>query len=214
MNFSNNWVVPVLKDFTKLVSDDQRYFCIGSVSLLSFTKEFYNREIKDIDIICDVLNFEIIRNGLKKFGYKQYTFINKKFPFYKQLFKLSKSKYFRFEKNGRNLEIMTSDFGHSKNEISIEMYPKVAFNFPSIGVIDSSFNGSHFKAVSPETLYCIYSFGLKTWGRFTRTKIDQRKNDLKQLEKIINKNKLKQIASNIFLKIGPLKVKIPANFIL
>ena len=210
MNFDNKWVSPTLNDFIKSISSGQRYFCIGSVSLLSFTKNNYQRKIKDIDLICESKNFNSIKNNLLKFGYKQYTFIDKKFPYYKRLLKLAQSKYFRFEKDGKNLEIMTSDFGNSKKEILVELYSGIMFSFPSVGIINSSFEGINFKTVSPETLYCIYSLGLKTWGFFVRKNIEQRKNDLKQLKKIINNKKLNKIADNVFITIGKIKLKIPA----
>lgn len=214
MNFDNKWVVPILNDFIKVIPSDQKYFSIGSVSLLSFTKNGYQRKIKDIDIICDIKNFDVIRNDLLKLGYEQYTFIDKKFPFYNRLKKIALSKYFRFEKNGKNLEIMTSNFGDLQEEILVELYPGIKFSFPLNGVIDSSFEGISLKTVSPETLYCIYNFGLKTWGFFVRKNIEQRRSDLQQLKKIVNKERLNNIANNVFLRIGRLKIKIPASFIL
>jgi len=214
MSFNNDWVALILKDFVNSIPLGQKYFCIGSVSLLSFTKKNYSRKIKDIDIICDVQNFGIIKNGLRKLGYKQFTFIDKKFPFYKQLFKLAKLKYYRFEKDGKNLEIMTSDFGNSKKEIFVEIYPGIKFSFLLSGVINSSFEGINIKTVSPETLYCIYNFGAKTWGKLVRKNLEKRRIDLQQLEKIINKDKLNHIANNIFLKIGRFRCKIPVCLIL
>ena len=210
MNLDNKWVNPTLKDFINSVPFTQQYFCIGSVSLLSFTKKTYDRKIKDIDIICEIKNFETIKNNLIKLGYQQYTFINKKFPFSKQLLKLAQSKYFRFEKNGKDLEIMTSDFGDLKEEILVELYPGIKFSFPSSGVVNSSFEEINLKTISPEILFCIYSFGLKTWGFFVRKNIEQRKTDLQQLKKIINKEKLNKITNNIFLAIGKFKLKVPA----
>jgi len=214
MNSYNKWVSSILKDFLSSLPQGQRYFCIGSVSLLSFTGKNYDRKIKDIDIICDIPNFETVKNRLQKLGYKQYTFVDKKFFFYKQLMKLAESKYYRFEKDGKNLEIMTSDFGNSKKEIFVEIYPGIKFSFPATGIIDSLFKGINFKSVSSATLYCIYSLGLKTWGRFVKTRIEQRKTDLDQLKKIVDKNKLGQIAENIFLQIGLFRFKIPTRFIL
>ena len=120
----NRWVAQVLQDFTNSISLDQKYFCIGSVALLSFISEnVYQRKIKDIDIICDMNNFEDIKKSLLKKNYCQFTFVDKKFPFYKQLIKLAQSKYYRFEKNGKSLEIMTTDFGSLKNEVSVDLYP-------------------------------------------------------------------------------------------
>lgn len=210
MNLDNKWVTSTLKDFFDSIPSDQQYFCIGSVSLLSFIKNSYQRKIKDIDIICEAKNFETIRNSLIKLGYQQYTFIDKKFPFYNRLKKTALSKYFRFEKKGKNLEIMTSNFGDLKEEILVELYPGIKFSFPSSGVINSSFEGISLKTVSPETLYCIYSFGLKTWGFFVRKNIEQRKTDLQQLKKIVDKEKLNKIANNVFIKIGKIKLKVPA----
>lgn len=210
MNLDNKWVVLILKDFIKSIPLNQRYFCIGSISLLSFTKNNFSREIKDIDIICDISNFEIIKNNLKKLNYKQYTFINKRFPFYKQLSKLTKSKYFRFEKNGKSLEIMTTDFGSLKSEISVEIYPGIKFSFPLKEIISSTFDEVNIKTVSPEILYCIYSLGLKTWGRLVRKDVKKRKVDLEQLAKVINRKKLTKIANSIFLKIKKIKLKIPS----
>src|SRR4030042_4202456 len=111
MSFDNNWVSSVLNDFIAVLPGAQRYFCIGSVALLSYTaKTGYRRKIKDVDIICDTNNFHHIVDGLKRRGYKQYTFIDKSFLFYTQLLPLASSKYYRFEKNGKNLEVMTTDF--------------------------------------------------------------------------------------------------------
>jgi len=182
MHSDNRWVSPILEDFIKIIPSDQKYFCIGSVSLLSFTKKSYDRKIKDIDIICEVKNFNFIKNNLLSLGYQEYTFVDKKFPFYKPLQKLAQTKYFRFEKNGNNLEIMTTDFGNLNNRVQVELYPGIKFSFPSNGIINSSFESTKLKTVSPETLYCIYSFGLKTWGLFVRKNIGQRKNDLQQLK--------------------------------
>ena len=214
MNLDNKWVASTLRDFIDSIPSDQQYFCIGSVSLLSFIKNSYQRKIKDIDIICDIKNFDVIRNNLLKLGYQQYTFIDKEFPFYNRLKRIALSKYFRCEKNGKNLEIMTSNFGGSKEEILVELYPGIKFSFPSSGVINSSFEGISLKTVSPETLYCIYNFGLKTWGFFVRKNIEQRRSDLQQLKKIVDREKLNNIANNVFLRIGRLKIKIPCRFIL
>ena len=66
----NRWVAQVLQDFTNSISLDQKYFCIGSVALLSFISEnVYQRKIKDIDIICDMNNFEDIKKSLLKKNY-------------------------------------------------------------------------------------------------------------------------------------------------
>src|SRR3989338_4151506 len=80
MNFDNKWVTSTLKDFIDSIQSDQQYFCIGSVSLLSFIKNSYQRKIKDIDIICETKNFDVVKNNLLKLDYKQYTFTDKKFP--------------------------------------------------------------------------------------------------------------------------------------
>jgi|SRR3989344_2634639 len=210
MNFDNKWVTSTLKDFIDSIQSDQQYFCIGSVSLLSFIKNSYQRKIKDIDIICETKNFDVVKNNLLKLDYKQYTFTDKKFPFYNRLKKIALSKYFRFEKKGKNLEIMTTDFGDSKEEILVELYPGIKFFFPSSGVVNSLFEGISLRTVSPEILYCIYSFGLKTWGFFVRKNVEQRKTDLQQLKKIVDKEKLNKIAINVFIKIGKIKLKVPA----
>ncbi|PIP63863.1 hypothetical protein CO165_04210 [Candidatus Roizmanbacteria bacterium CG_4_9_14_3_um_filter_33_18] len=70
MHSDNRWVSPILEDFIKIIPSDQKYFCIGSVSLLSFTKKSYDRKIKDIDIICEVKNFNFIKNNLLSLGYQ------------------------------------------------------------------------------------------------------------------------------------------------
>jgi hypothetical protein len=210
MNSKNRWVVSVLKDFINSIPKNQKYFCIGSVALLSFISEnVYQRKIKDIDIICDINNFKDIKKPLLKKNYCQFTFVDKKFPFYKQLLKLAQLKYYRFEKNGKSLEIMTTDFGSVKNEISVEIYPGIKFTFPSSEIVNSSFEGINIKALSPETLYCIYNLGLKTWGRFNKENVIKRKADLEQLAKVIDNKKLYKITNNIFLSIGKIKLKVP-----
>ena len=104
---------------------------------------------------------------------------------------------------------MTTDFGSLKNEVSVDLYPGIKFTFPSSGIINSSFGRINIKALSPETLYCIYNLGLKTWGRFNKDNIIKRRTDLEQLIKIIDNKKLNKIANNIFLSIGKIKLKIP-----
>ncbi len=210
MILDNQWVTSTLNNFLNSIPSNQQYFCIGSVSLLSFTQNNYQRKIKDIDIICEAKNFETIKNSLIKLGYQQYTFIDKRFPFYNRLKKIALSKYFRFEKKGKILEIMTTNFGNLREEIKIELYPGIKFYFPSNGIIRASSEGISLRTVSPETLYCIYSFGLKTWGFFVRKNVEQRKTDLQQLKKIVDKEKLNKIANNVFIKIGKIKLKVPA----
>ncbi len=210
MILDNQWVTSTLNNFLNSIPSNQQYFRIGSVSLLSFTQNNYQRKIKDIDIICEAKNFETIKNSLIKLGYQQYTFIDKRFPFYNRLKKIALSKYFRFEKKGKILEIMTTNFGNLREEIKIELYPGIKFYFPSNGIIRASSEGISLRTVSPETLYCIYSFGLKTWGFFVRKNVEQRKTDLQQLKKIVDKEKLNKIANNVFIKIGKIKLKVPA----
>jgi len=206
----NRWVEAVLNDFTKSVPDDFLYFVLGSVPLISYTKDIgYQRSIKDIDIIADASKFSSVKKNLDNLGYKQGTFIDKKMPFYKYLNKLAEKKYFRFYKEDKNLEIMTSDIEIINDQINFEIYPGIKFSFPLSGINKIRFGKTVIKAVIPEVLYCIYSFGLKTYGRFVKTNIDQRKKDLYFLSKIVDKKKLNLVVSQICLHLGGIKIRIP-----
>jgi len=206
----NAWVTDLLGDFIVSIPKTRRYFVIGSVALMSYTSTIgYERKIKDIDIICDDIDFQEVASKLRNLGYQQDTFVDKSFPLFSKLSKLSKSKYFRFVKEEKSLEIMTSNFGDSKNEFNIEVYPGINFSFPSKGVVTSIYNNLSFQAVSKETLFCIYTFGMRTWGRFVKTNMGQRKRDVGELYKVVDKEKLKFIASRIYLRLGKFEFRVP-----
>lgn len=204
----NKWVESVLSDFLEAISKDCRYFVVGSVALISYTaKSGYERLIKDIDIICEEDNFSEVASKLVRKGYKQGTFIDKKFPFFTE--KLSNTKYYRFEKDGKNLEIMTSRFVTLNGRLKIKVYPGFSFSLPVESIILTQLNNTKFRAVSPETLYTIAKFLFNTWMKLVKTKIEQRKNDIIQLEKIIDREKLDFISNNAYLYFWKIKFKVP-----
>lgn len=205
---SNNWIESVLTDFLESVEKDCQYFIVGSVALVSYTSKLgYQRTIGDIDIICEEDNFSKVILVLIKKGYKQGTFIDKKFPFFTE--KLSKTKYYRFEKDGKALEIMTSKFITLNGRFKVEVYPGLSFSVPVESIFLTKLNNIEFKAVSPEALYAIAKFIFNTWMRFVKTKIEQRKNDIIQLEKVIDRKKLDFISKNAYLYVWKIKFRIP-----
>jgi hypothetical protein len=206
----NHWVSEILLEFQKAIPSNFRYFAIGSSALMSYAaKVGHCRLIKDIDLIADNKGFSKISSELVNFGFKRFTFIDKKYPFSKQLLKIAETKYYRFEKNGKSLEIMTTDMGDDPDKIMIEIYPGLKFSFPSTGLTTTSLDGVQFSAVTAEALFAIYNLTLNTIGRFVKTNIDQRYRDLENLGKVIDRRKLNEITDRIYFYLGLIKLKIP-----
>lgn len=209
-NTNNHWVSEILLDFKKAIPSNFRYFAIGSSALMSYTaKAGYCRSIKDIDLIADSKNFSVISSKLVGLGFNKFTFIDKKYPFSKQLLKIAKTKYYRFEKNNKSLEIMTTDMGDDPDNIMVEIYPGLKFSFPPIGLTTTSLGGVQFSAVAPEALFAIYNLTLNTIGRFVKTNLDQRYCDLENLGKVIDVTKLNETIDRICFYLGPIKLRVP-----
>lgn len=213
MNLENKWVYTTLKDFLEIIPPNYPYFILGSLALLSYTENFYSRRIRDIDLIGATHGANKLEPALLSKGYTQDTFIDKKFPFAKKLRTLGSKKYLRFERDNRALEIMTSDLTVNDGSVDVELYPGLAISMPESAIQTTRYQGLEFKAVSPETLFCIYNFGLKTWGTFVKTRIEQRRRDLAALNKIVQPDELTRAASNIHLKIGRSRITIPSKLI-
>lgn len=117
-SFNNHWVGVYLKEFLNSLPVNYEYSVIGSVALLSYTQKIgYEREIHDIDVICQAEGFSQIANKLISLGYGQGTFVDKRMPFYKTLMRLAKSKYYRFQKEGHALELLTTPFNKFGDKI-------------------------------------------------------------------------------------------------
>jgi len=213
-NQSNSWVANHLNEFLGVCPKDYQYVVIGSVALISYTQKInYFRQIHDIDVICQAEGFTRIANELLNIGYEQSTFINKSMPFYKALMRLVNSKYYRFEKEGRALELMTTEFKKSQGSVCIELYPGLRFWFPESFVTTTNLNGVSFRAASPEALYCIYSVGFTTWGKVVRAKNSQVLEDLKNLKKVVDMKLLRETASKVRIEVGKLSFKLPLMLI-
>jgi len=213
MHVENEWVKTSLNDFLGAIPSDYPYFALGSLALLSYTANNYSRQIRDIDIIGGVQGVEKVSKSLEHKGYFQDTFIDNKFPLAHKLQAIGKQKYLRYKKNGRALEIMTSNLTANDGDIDVELYPGLGISMPESAVQTTRYQGIEFQAVSPETLFCIYNFGLKTWGALVKTRIEQRRRDLAALRKIVQPDALTRIADNIHLKIGRSRIKIPSKLI-
>lgn len=210
----NKWVAKILRDYNDCLPGNYQYFVIGSTALISYTSKIgYVRKIKDIDIICSDKNFTSIADKLKEKGYEQNTFVDRNTPFYGRLKRLAETKYFRFVKDNKGLEIMTSPFREIDKEIEIELYPGVRFSFPTDSISSTNLYEVSFKAVTPEALFCIYSLGHNTWGKIASKGKEKREEDIRQLRPIINEEKLEKVASNIFLHLRGIKLKIPTFLI-
>ena len=206
----NSWVTEILGEFMQYLPQNYPHVVIGSATLISYTSKIgYERQIHDVDIICQSTGFAEVASKLISLGYEQTTFINKRMPFYNQLIKLAGSKYFRFVKGGRALEIVTSDLINKDGNIRIELYPNFKISVPDTSIVNANFGGREFKAASPEALYCIYSVGYNTWGRFVSAKNSQVRQDLQNLRKIINRDRLKEFGNQVRIEIGPVKFKLP-----
>lgn len=207
----NDWVAPVLKDFLYVLPKNHRYFILGSVALVSYTERLgYKRAIKDIDIICDESGFEAVIAGLKKKGYTQDTFITKAFPFYRKLLKIAATKYYRFVRDGKSLEVMTTDFGNDDGTLSVELYPSVMFCIPAEAIQTTRIDGVSFQAVTPELLLLVYRFGSRTWGRLVRKNHARRNEDIKELSRVVDQALLEAIVPEISFRLGPVCVRVPA----
>ncbi|KKU60525.1 MAG: hypothetical protein UX82_C0010G0029 [Microgenomates group bacterium GW2011_GWE1_47_12] len=213
MHIENEWVKTTLADFLEAIPSDYPYFALGSLVLLSYTENFYTRPIRDIDLIGDTHGTDKLGAVLLDKGYAQNTFIDSKFPLAHKLQAIGKKKYLRFEKNGRALEIMTSNLTANDGSIDVELYPGIAVSMSESAVQNTRYQGLEFRAVSPEALFCIYNFGLKTWGTLVKTRIEQRRRDLAALHKIVQPYALTRIADNVHLKIGRSRIKIPSKLI-
>lgn len=210
LQHDNRWIVPMLNDFLYVLPKNHRYFLLGSVALVSYTKRLgYQRAIKDIDVICDESGFERVIEGLKKKGYTQATFITKAFPFYRKLSKLAVTKYYRFVKDGKSLEIMTTDFGNDDGMLSVELYPGAAFCIPAEAIQTTRIDGVSFQAVTPELLLLVYRFGSRTWGRLVRKNHARRNEDIKELSRVVDSAGLDAIARTISFQLGHFSMRIP-----
>lgn len=206
----NEWVPKVLSDLLAVAPTDYSYVVLGSVALMSYTVDHgYERPIKDIDVIGSEEGVKQIAKGLKEKGYTQESFVDKTFPFYDRLSKHSATKYLRFVKDDKALEIMTTDMPVTNGNIRAELYPGLSFSLPQWAIQETVLGDVHFKAVSPETLYSIYRVGLRTWGFFVRKKMEQRKNDLASLQSIVDKKKLSDLVNNTVVHVGRLNFGIP-----
>jgi hypothetical protein len=215
MNSENEWVVSTLEDFSGAIPSNYYFFVLGSTALLSYTEAVgYSRPIRDIDAIGVQDGIQGIIVNLVAQGYRQDTFIDPQFPMANSLRKHGKSRYLRFEKENRALELMATNLQFSNGSIDVELYPELTISLPEQAVQTTRFNGRSFQALSPEALFCLYNVGLKTWGKLVKTRIDQRKQDLEAISKVMNKEKLAEIAYQAFLRIGPLKFKIPSRLIM
>jgi len=169
----------------------------------------YERPIKDIDIIGSQDGSEQIAKGLKEKGYTQESFVDKAFPFYDHLSKHSASKYLRFIRDGKAIEIMITDMPLAGGHVSADLYPGLGFSLPQWAIQQTVLGNVRFNAVSPETLYSIYKVGLRTWGLFVRTRMEQRKKDLANLEEIVDKNKLTDLVKGTRIHVGRLNFEVP-----
>src|SRR3989339_856310 len=111
------------------------------------------------------------------------------------------------------LSYTANNYSRQIRDIDVELYPGLGISMPESAVQTTRYQGIEFQAVSPETLFCIYNFGLKTWGALVKTRIEQRRRDLAALRKIVQPYALTRIADNIHLKIGRSRIKIPSKLI-
>jgi len=205
----NEQYIPALKDLAK-TANKSKYFIVGSIALLSYTQVHgYDREIHDIDIIMEKQESEIIKTKLLELGYKQDTFINKRMPFYNKLMKNSAERYLRFTKDTVNIEILATNFIEKKGLHIFEIYPDVMAGFPKEDIVESIFNDITFTTLSKEMIYFIKRFANSSFGKISKYKEEQRKKDLEQISKLIDKNKLTALGKECRIFLFGLAFKVP-----
>jgi len=205
----NKDYIVVLKDFLQCVNNS-RYFIVGSVALLSYTKPYsYDRQIQDIDIIMDKNKALEVSKKLINLGYKQNTFINPRMPFFKIFLKHSQDKFLRFSKNNLNIEILVTTFSEYKNLFIFELYPGIKAGIPKNELNISSYNGVKFDTVSVEILYLIKKIANNTVAEKVKYRQEQRYNDLKPLKKLVNFERFNLLISQVRIFIINIPFKIP-----
>jgi hypothetical protein len=213
MQINNSGYLSALKLISKLTHHDE-YLFLGSVATLAYTEKIgYTRQIHDIDLIMDSKLALKATKLLLDNGFTQNTFINKRMPFYNYLIKHAQSNYLRFTKNGVAVEILSTQFLRTDNNLRFDLYPNVWVQIPMKSVENQSLSGVSFKTLNVNLLWSINTVLHKTLGRIMKYKKEQREMDLHTLKALVDINHAKLLLSECRLGYLKLEFKVP-NFLI
>lgn len=199
-----------LGDFLSCVEDEEEYFILGSVALLArIGPHHYSRDAKDIDIIVSPAVADKVENGLRNRGYKRGTFIDEKMPFAKQLQKDASTRYVRFSKGNAAIELLVSDATHSTTGVEYELVTGFFCRLPDDATTEAHFEGLTFRALTAEALYCIYQIGLRTYGRFVKKGVEQRRRDVDVLRHVVDEDKKQEFMNAARIRVCGIWMRLP-----
>lgn len=206
---TNSVYINILAYITKNAPFDS-YIVLGSMGTLSYTSKIsYTRKMNDLDIIADESQVKQMKIRLMEKGYKQTTFINKRMPFYKKLFKHSQSIYLRFSKDNINVEILSTKIIKKDLNLKFDLYPNFWVEIPENSLSKTKIGTVGFTTLDVNLLWTIKYLLHNSLGKFMTYKGKQRSEDLSYLRKLVNIKKAKKFLSQCRFGYRFLSLRLP-----
>jgi hypothetical protein len=210
---TNSVYINILAHITKNAPFDS-YIVLGSMSTLSYTSKIsYTRKMNDLDIIADESQVKQMKMRLIKNGYEQTTFINKRMPFNKKLFKHSRSIYLRFSKGDINVEILSTKIIKQNSRLKFDLYPNFWVEIPEGSLYKTKIGTVGFTTLDVNLLWTIKYLLHNSLGKFMHYKSKQRSEDLLHLRKLVDIEKAKIFLSQCRFGFRSLSFAIPGYFL-
>lgn len=188
----------------------EKYIVVGGASTLSYTsKTGYERSLHDLDLVADTRVASKLTQKLIKDGFIQSTFIDKRMPFYRNLVKQSKSFYLRFSKDDVNFEILSTKFVKRGKLLKFDLYPNLWVEIPAEFLVTSQIGNTKFTTLDIDFHFALMQFLNNTLGRVMRYKAKQRKEDLKNIAKLVNKQDARKKLNQGLFGYSQLKFRVP-----